>query len=381
MKKISESSFTIAYNGATDGPAQPLRDYLLSKGAKQVITIAHPLAPENDNKHIITFYEGGKVRRREVRLPHKPPLTYIFDPFVPFRLPKTTAWIGFNNLASLRGLVRRSYGRTDKVIYWAVDFVSDRFGKGVATKGYNMVDKWACRKVDSRVELSPVGITSRNKYLGLNKKDIAPTYVVPMGAWLDRTPKVSNTAWKKHKIVYLGHLIERQGVKTLVEAISILSKRGVKVSAEVVGSGPLENDLRQLAKELQVDKLVKFHGFVKDHKDVESILASGTIAAAPYMKDDTSFVQFTDAGKLKAYLGANLPIVLTDVPNNAQYLRKAGAALIADDSSKTFADALEVWLTDEKLWKKAHQAAASVALDFDWNHLLKTALHNFGFEE
>lgn len=383
MRKINESTFTIAYNGSTDGPAQPLRDYLLDKGAKKVITIAHPLVPEAVNKHIVTYYENGKIaRKKEVTLPHKPPFTYLMDPFVPLRLPHTTAWIGFNNLAAFRGLQRRALGKTDKVIYWAVDFVADRFGKGnIATKAYNKLDKYVATKVNARVELSPVGISSRNKYLGLKKSMIAPTFVVPMGAWLNRTPKVPSDAWKKHKIVYLGHLVERQGVGTLIQAISILTQKGITVTAEVIGAGPMENSLRGQAKELGVDKLIKFHGFVKDHKDVEEILASGTIAAAPYVKDDVNFVQFSDAGKLKAYLGANLPIVLTDVPNNAKDLQKSGAALIASDTPEAFATTLEKWLTNEAAWEKAHIAAKVSAKEFDWDHLLKHALLNFGFEE
>jgi hypothetical protein len=55
-RKIKHSTFTIAYNGSTDGPAQPLRDYLLAQGSKKVIMIAHPLVPEGTNKHIITQY-------------------------------------------------------------------------------------------------------------------------------------------------------------------------------------------------------------------------------------------------------------------------------------------------------------------------------------
>jgi glycosyltransferase involved in cell wall biosynthesis len=380
-RKINQSTFTIIANGFADGPAQALRDYLIKHDAKRVITVAHPLVPEGSNVHIITEYKDGKISVKQTKLPHKPPYTYLFDPFVPLRLPKSSAWIGFNNLACLRGLQSRKIGRTDKVIYWAVDFVAERFGKSVATKGYDKVDRYVCKNADYRVELSPVGVTSRNKYHGLKNAEIAPTSVVPMGAWLDRTPKVPASAWKKHKIVYLGHLVERQGVDKLVEAVSILVKRGVSVTAEVVGSGPLEADLRQQAKDLKVDKLIKFQGFVKDHKDVETILASGTFAAAPYVKDDVNFVQFTDAGKLKAYLGAYLPIVLTDVPNNAQELKKAGVALISDDSAKAFADVLEKWLTNEGAWTKAHTAATKVAQEFDWNNLLKTALNNFGFEE
>ncbi len=336
---------------------------------------------ETKGEHIISDYKDGKTTTRTIKLLNKPPYTYGFDLVTPLNLPKATIWFGFNNLACLRGLVRKKTGRVDAVVYWAVDFVADRFGKNPLTHVYKSLDKMVCRQVDSRVELSPVGVVSRNKYLGLKKADIAPTQVVPMGAWLDRTPKTSLKAWDKHTAVFLGHLIPRQGVDTFIKAIAILKKRGVEVKAEIIGGGPLKNKLESLASELNVSSEINFHGFVADHKDVEAILASATFAVAPYVKDDKNFVQFSDAGKLKAYLGAYLPVVLTDVPNNAKELQKEGAAIVSGGNPEEFAESMSVWLQDKKMWEKAHRSAKTIAQDFDWNNLLKKALANFGLKD
>lgn len=381
MNKISESTFIISANGFADGPSQALQEYLIKHKAKQVVTIAHPLVAETAGTHVVTDYKNGKSTTRTVNLLNKPPYTYGFDLVTPLKLPKATVWFGFNNLACLRGLARRKAGRVDRVVYWAVDFVADRFGKNPLTHVYKKLDKTVCRTVDSRVELSKVGVVERNKYLGLTKKDIAPTQVVPMGAWLDRTPKTKTSAWTKHKVVFLGHLIPRQGVDTLIKAVAILKKQGVEVTAEIIGGGPIKEELEALSTKLNVAKQITFHGFVADHKEVETILASATYAVAPYVKDKTNFVQFSDAGKLKAYLGAYLPIVLNDVPNNAQDLKKAGAALISEDNPESFAKAMTVWLTDETAWQKARSAAQTVAQEFDWDNLLKKAFVAFELED
>ena len=44
--RLSPSTFAIVANGFADGPAQALRDYLIAREAT-VITILHPLTPEN----------------------------------------------------------------------------------------------------------------------------------------------------------------------------------------------------------------------------------------------------------------------------------------------------------------------------------------------
>jgi hypothetical protein len=111
--QISESTFTIVSNGFADGPAQALRGCLIKHKAKRVITISHPLVAENEGKHVIVDITSHGKRERVVRLPHRPPYTYLFDLVVPVLIPRTTAWIGFDSLAVFRGLTRRVFGRKE----------------------------------------------------------------------------------------------------------------------------------------------------------------------------------------------------------------------------------------------------------------------------
>ncbi len=377
---INELTFTIAGNGFADGPSQALRDYLLQHNAKRVITVSHPLVAEGPNTHVVTTYQDGKVSERAVRLPNKPPYTYLLDPLAPLRLPKDDVWFGFNNLACLRGLARKKVGRTKMVVYWAVDFVPDRFGAGIATKGYDKVDSFVAKKADFRVEVSQAALDARTKRLGLEKKTSAKGLVIPMGAWLKSTPKATSKSWQKQIAVYMGHLVERQGVTTFVEAINILIQKGRKVKAEVIGGGPMLDDLKNQAKKLGLEKVIIFHGFIKSHKEVEKMLSKCTVAAAPYQVDPSNFTQFADPGKLKAYMGASLPIVVTAVPPNVNELVEAGVARAVEDNPRSVADGLEFFLRNEKRWTKAHESSSKKAKEFDWDILLKAKLKTLGIE-
>lgn len=376
-QKITRSTFIIVSNGFADGPSQALRDYLIEHDANEVITVSHPLVAEGAAKHEIVRYKSGKIDKKEIKLPNKPPYTFALDPFVPMHLPYATAWFGFNNLVAYRGLIRKRKNRTEKVFYWAVDFVPQRFGNGILTKIYDRLDRRVARAADARIELSEAALNGRAEYLGLDQNNSSPGLVVPMGAWLGRTPKANQKAKANPKLVYLGHLVERQGVATLISAMAILAKHYPKLGAEIIGSGPLEADLRKQAKNLNLNN-VKFHGFVKDHGEVERILASGSIAVAPYKKDKDSFTQYADPGKLKAYLGAGLPIVLTDVPPNAHELEKNGVAIIVDDSPEALAAGIAKMLNGTD-WDKYHKAAINYAKQFDWEVILKKALNSLGF--
>jgi glycosyltransferase involved in cell wall biosynthesis len=347
-----------------------LRDYLVAGKAWRVTFVAHPLERRPGSRHVVTTYERGvRTSETRIRAPNRPPFTYPLDLVVPLRLPACDVWFGFNNLACLRGLVRRRAGRAGKVFYWAVDFVPGRFGAGPATRLYDRVDRFACRHADGRIELSTVALEGRARYLGLRDAESAPAAVAPMGAWLDRVPTVSEDAWRRRKVVFLGHLVERQGVGDLLEALAIL---GPGVTADIVGGGPLESTLREHARRLGLD--VAFHGFVEDHRDVESILAEGSVAVAPYVASDDNFTRYADPGKLKAYLAAGLPIVLTGVPPNAAEIARDGGGTIAGGSPAALAEGIHAVLSDGDAWAVASRAARTYAGQFDWNVILSRTL-------
>ena len=217
-------------------------------------------------------------------------------------------WFGFNSLACARGLAGRA---ETHVVYWCVDFVPDRFGTGFATRVYDRLDRVCSTRADARFELSRAALEGRNRRHGLPASELAPAQVVPMGAWLDRVPTTTPNGYKRRRVVYLGHLVPRQGVQLLIEALALLDP---PIEADVVGRGPLEDELRKAAAQRGLAERVTFHGFVEDHRNVESILAGASVAVAPYTTGGDTFSRFADPGKLKAYLAAGLPIVLTDVP-------------------------------------------------------------------
>jgi glycosyltransferase involved in cell wall biosynthesis len=366
-------TFAIASNGFADGPAQALRDYLVTRGAR-VVTIFHPLTPEQGTEHVITTYaDGGRLTERRRRLRLRPPFSYLLDPFVPLMPPRVDAWFGFNPLACARGLLARA----PFVVLWSVDFVPDRFGAGTAaTRIYDRLDRLCCLRADARVELSEAAREARGARHNLPPK-AAQAYVVPMGAWIDRVPTTALEGFAHRRVVFVGHLVERQGVESLLEALAALADGG-GVTAEIVGTGPLEAPLRARATELGLEGTVTFHGYVDDHRDVESILARCSVAVAPYRRSGVSFTRHADPGKLKAYLAAGLPIVLTDVPPNAGELARDAGAEVVDDEPAALAAGLSRALASAEAWQARRAAALAYARRFDWNALLGELLQKLG---
>ena len=367
--------FIIATSGLADGPSKALGRFFVEGGAASVHVVTHPLVAEGPGEHRVEELCTGTTR--VLRRPNRPPVTYAFDPITPVRLPKADVWVGFNCLVTAQGLLRRRVGRVGRVIHWSVDFVPSRFGAGPLTSLYERLDAWAVSAADARVELSDAAYRGRLAAYGFSETS-CPAEIVPMGSWTHEAPRTSTDRLGAPRLVFLGHLVERMGVTLVVHLAAELRRRGRAVPIDIVGGGPMLEDLRALAVALGVDDVITFHGFVADFADVERVLASSVIGLAPYEVDESSFSRFADPGKLKAYLGAALPVLLTPVPPNASELVEfAGAELLAP-TPDAFADAVCRMLDDPAEWERRHVAAEMHAQEYDWNVLFRRALPQLG---
>lgn len=376
FKRIEDLAVAIVVHGAPTGPpAIGLKQHLVRRGA-DVRCLYHPLNPEQGGRHTYERFRDGVATRREVHLPSRPPYTYPLDMVVPFARDPVDVWFGFDNLSSWRGLARRRRGRAQQVVHWAVDFVPDRFGPGLLTEAYDRVDRFCCRTVDLRVEVSPAALEARDERLGLDDS-AAPAIAVPVGLWADEATTIPQAAFEDFRLLFVGHLVERMGVDRAIEAVALLAARGRRLALDVVGEGPLAGELERQAAELGVSDLVRFHGFLMGAA-LDARVAQAALALAPYRDDPASFTRYADPSKLKSYLAAGLPIVMTDVPPNAQELVDAGVASLVADEAPPLAAAIAALAGDEQRWKAARAAALAHARSYDWPRVLEPVYGRLG---
>jgi len=320
------------------------------------------------------YNSTGLAFQSETPMPFAPPFTYVFDLAVP-KLASSDydLWIGFNNLNTLRGLNEKKNGRVKKVVYMAIDFTSDRFGaRSPITWIYNSVDKKCCVQSDELWALTKESHEARLK--SLNLTDLTKPFLeVPMGAYMHAAPKVNKDAFAAKQIVFLGHVIEKQGVQLVLKALARIRGQIPKVHFMVMGTGPYLETVKALAAELGVNDLVTFKGFVKTDAEIESVLAQSTVAVAPYNPEKASFTRYADAGKLKMYLGAGLPIVMTDVTLIAKALESEGGATLIDYDEQQLAQSLIHILSNEHEWQKKSDAAKAFGLRYDWTSIFDKA--------
>ena len=368
----------LASNGYADGNAEAIAQYLISRKVEMLCVVKHPLERNPKPFHQIEIYRHGELAEtKRWTPPCKPPLTYIFDMFYPplRAIPKADVWIGFGSLNALRGLQSKLMRRSIRVIYNCVDFSPERFGKSFLTKVYDAIDWLCCIYSDL---IWPISAASHDARIQKHKfREPLPHYTVPMGAWLDRVPKASISGFSDHRIVFLGHLLEKQGLQAVIESLPMVRKAVPNASLHIIGGGPFMDNLRRLANDFEVGDCVVFHGFVASHEEVEAILATAAVAVATYIPEQADFTKFADPGKLKAYMGAGLPIVLTEVSPNSREIADIGGGELVTYHPEMIAEKLINILTTPSDWQRRSDMALGYMRQFDWNVILDCAFTHF----
>jgi glycosyltransferase involved in cell wall biosynthesis len=354
------------------GPAFDLEEYL-SPRVSRLRLIAHPLHASGGPSYW-RDHAGGRPAGSFSARPAAPALRFAAD------LWRTMAWarpaapldlfIAGDNLLALAGLWLRRRGQARRVILYSIDFVERRFANPALNRAYHAADRAAARRVDV------VWNVSREIGEGRRRRDGAggaPAIVVPLGAHYDRIPRLPATAPVPPTIAFLGHLLEKQGLQLMIEALARIRRAVPQASLLVIGDGPYLPRLRAQSIAAGVEKAVEFTGFIDDHRSIESRLCRCALAVAPYVPDPMSFSRFADPGKVKTYLACGLPVLITDVPAVARLVDQRGAGRIVPYDAAALADAALAYLEAPGLLAGARAAAAVLGADFSWDRIFSRA--------
>ncbi|MBM3976526.1 MAG: glycosyltransferase [Planctomycetes bacterium] len=159
-------------------------------------------------------------------------------------------------------------------------------------------------------------------------------------------------------IVYVGRLVPEKGVEYLVRALAPLRKRVPAARVEIVGGGPAEPALRELAAQLGLGDALVFRGKVP-HAEVQQLLRSALVQALPSIWSENSPLTTYESFQ------AGLPIVASDIAGLPAMVRDTGAGLLARPrDAEDLARALERLLTDRAQWERCATAARAALSAF-----------------
>ncbi len=387
MEALIPSSVILTAHLLVTGPAQELQHFLKDR-CKKIVLITHPLqpfTPVGDHRSVCQVVRNGTVEsERSVEqwaLPASNWAELLF--FVRHSLWSfswsirygrgTELFVGINPLNAFVGLCLKRLGCVQRVVYYTIDYVPNRFSNKQLNRFYHWIDRTCVRGCDQTWNLSSRMVTARESR-GIGAEFRNKQITVPIGTDL-RVQPLPVEQIDRNAIVYFGGLMEKQGVQLGIEALALLRRSVPQARMVVIGGGSPDrmNRLKEMARSLGVADQIEFTGVIEDHSEALERISRGAVGIAPYTDDPDNFTQYTDPGKPKAYLAAGLPVVMTGVPEVAQTIAQAGAGFVVPYDAQALADSLSRLLTDELLFVSCRQKARLLAEQYDWEKLFNNA--------
>lgn len=170
---------------------------------------------------------------------------------------------------------------------------------------------------------------------------------------------------KVQTIITISRLVPKNGIDTLIKSTKELKSLipNSKFLIQIVGSGPDENKLKKLTKDLGVDNVVEFVGEVNPD-NIPKYLASADIFVRPSRSEGlgNSFLEAMAAG---------LPIIGTPVGGIVDFLKDGETGLFSKvDDPKSLAEKIQLLLTDREFRNRIATNGQKLVIDkYSWDNV------------
>ena len=200
------------------------------------------------------------------------------------------------------------------------------------------------------------------------ERDLAPGKIVvqSMGVDLDGKFIPGDNGNARAGLVFVGRLVEKKGVKYLIEAMAILRSKYPQLNLVVIGDGPLRESLAALAQTRGVSDRVRFIGSVRN-EELPGYLRAAAISVMPSVVAASGDQEGLGLVAVEAQ-GCGCAVVASDLPAVRDTVIDGQTGLMARPADAAdLADKIAMLLDDDALRKTLTNSGRNHALEnFNW---------------
>lgn len=187
--------------------------------------------------------------------------------------------------------------------------------------------------------------------------------VIPNGVNIEQFPMGKKTERKK-QILFVGSLIERKGIKFLLEAMKIVKEAHSDYHLLLVGEGDERNNFERQVSELGLEDTVLFLGTQSQEK-VSELMQESRLFVLPSIEEGQGVV-------LVEALASGTPCIGSCVGGIPDVITPEVGRLVEPGHVIGLAEAINLFIEDEFLWRTTSQnARRRVECNYDWLALTK----------
>ncbi len=144
-------------------------------------------------------------------------------------------------------------------------------------------------------------------------------------------------ATKCNLLGYIGVLRNGQGLEIIFDAL----KKNKKLKLEIIGEGPLFQNLKNTVSQFGLTDRITFWGLIQEEKKLMAIMRRWQIGLAPYDPNLLNMTYYGDPSKVKFYLEYKLPVIITKITYLYKEIEKYHAGVTIDYSASSLLEAIK----------------------------------------
>jgi len=222
--------------------------------------------------------------------------------------------------------------------------------------------KYAFRHADEVTVVS----TAMHENLKAMDCDLANITVQSMGVDLAERFAPATVSGKTRDLVFVGRLVEKKGVATLIESLRFLQPDFPALKITIIGDGPEKPALEQKALELGVSRQVDFTGSIPN-EGIPEYYQTARIAVVPSVVATDGDQEGLGLVAVEA-LGCGCAIIVSDLPALRDVVTDGENGLVfRSGDAQDLARNIKRLLNDDTLYNHlVHNGRNSVVEKFDW---------------
>jgi glycosyltransferase involved in cell wall biosynthesis len=221
--------------------------------------------------------------------------------------------------------------------------------------------------IEKLAVLMPVKIISISEHTThklkneLNSKK--PTYTVPNGIEFDLITKIK-PAKEKTDVIFVGRLISHKNIDILIKSIKLIKEKNPEIKSLIIGDGPEKKKLEELTQKLNLEKNIKFLGFLENHDDVYAIMKSSKVFVLPSTREGFGIVVIEANA-------CGIPVIAIDHKDNAarDLIEEGKNGFVCQLNEEEIAKRI-MRILENSSGRKMKEVCMDLAKKYDWDRIV-----------
>ncbi len=200
--------------------------------------------------------------------------------------------------------------------------------------------------------------------LGIDTQKI---HVIPMGVDLKHRFVPLPQSRKMKSILFVGRFVEKKGIRYLIEAFPFVAKKHPDAELTLIGTGPLDTDIKRRVKQYGIQSNIRFMGPVQN-AELPAFYQKADIVVFPSIVDKSGDTEGFGLVMVEA-LGCGCAVVASDLPAISDICIHNRTGLVAEQKNpEMIADRIiELLEKPDKCRMLADAGRQHVLERYDWD--------------